>query len=74
MKITNLKFSQTDAAAIYALAGAACKDQGMSRKDALSYIAALTPQNVLRLALGLPVRRRGGARPNSGRKRGEPHA
>jgi hypothetical protein len=67
MKITNLEFSHADAAAIYALAGAACKDQGMSRKDALSYIAVLTPQNVLRLALGLPVRQRGGARPNSGR-------
>jgi len=67
MKITNMNFSKADAAAIYALAGAALKDAGMSRKEALAYIEALTPQNVLCLALGLPVRNRGGPRPNSGR-------
>lgn len=67
MKITNMNFSKADAAAIYALAGAALMDQGKSRKEARAYIESLTSQNVLRLALGLPVRNRGGPRPNSGR-------
>jgi hypothetical protein len=69
MKITNMHFTKADAAALYALAGAALMDQGKSRKEARTIIAGLTPQNLVRLALGLPIRRRGGARPNTGRRK-----
>ena len=38
-----------------------------TRKD--GFHAKLTPQNVIRLALGLPLRQRGGARPNTGNRK-----
>ena len=70
MKITNLEFNEHEAAALYALAGARLLEQGMPREKVLPYVESLTPQNVVRLALGpaFPVRKRGGARPGAGRR------
>src|SRR5262249_3515863 len=68
MKVSYLEFTRAESAAIYTLAGATCKDMGMNRKEAMAYIGGLTPQNIIRLALGLSIRTRGGKRPNNGRR------
>lgn len=66
MRITNIEFSAREAAALYAMAGATLlmADEPMTREEALAYVKSLTPQNVLRLALGSPfkLRSRGGSR------------
>lgn len=38
-------------------------------KPKKGFHAQLTPQNIIRLALGLPLRQRGGARPNTGNRK-----
>lgn len=68
MKITNIEFTDEEVAALYVKAGMELYNQEYSRQEAQAYISKLTPQNVLRLALGAPfkVRQRGGKRANSG--------
>jgi hypothetical protein len=71
MEIYKIKFSEREAAILYALAGQALKDQGKSRKEAREICDGLTPQNLVRLALGFETRNRGGTRPNAGRPKAE---
>lgn len=66
-RIQDIRFSARETAVLYVLAGQTLKDNGMNRDEAKKYIADLTPQNVLRLALGFEKRQRGGLRLNAGR-------
>ena len=59
VKISNIEFSADEWAQICALA---------QRKNKKAQLAALTPPNILRLALGLETKKRGGARPNTGNR------
>ena len=77
MKISNIEFTATETAALYAMAGATLLAEGerdpakkMTGTEAVAYVESLSPQNVLRLALGsaFPIRQRGGARPNTGNR------
>lgn len=74
MKITNMTFSTVETAVLYVRAGLTLQQEGWTKKDAVAYVKTLTPQNVLRLALGsdFPVRQRGGARPNTGNRKNKP--
>ena len=72
MKITNIDFTETEFATLYALAGQALKDQGKSRKEAKEICDNLTPQNLVRLALGFETRNRGGTRPGAGKPKQKP--
>lgn len=67
MKIFEIRFTDAEWAALHALAGAVLMRRGMDCKGAVDHIKALTPPNVLRLALGLAARHRGGARVGAGR-------
>lgn len=71
MKITNMEFSTLETAALYVRAGLTLQQDGWKKEEAVEYIKTLTPQNVLRLALGsdFPIRQRGGARPNTGNRK-----
>jgi len=69
MKITNLEFSLIEKAALYLRAATTLIGQGFSKKEAKEIVSIETPQNVLRLALGFERRKRGGARPNTGRRK-----
>lgn len=73
MKITNMTFSTLETAVLYVRAGLTLQQEGWSKKEAVAYVKTLTPQNVLRLALGsdFPIRDRGGSRPNAGRPKQE---
>lgn len=57
MKISNIEFSDDDWAVVLKLAA----------QNSL-YAANLSTPNKLRLALGLPLKQRGGARPNTGNR------
>jgi hypothetical protein len=71
MKIFEVRFTNDEWAALHALAGAMLLDKGFERKEAVEYIGSLTEPNILRQALGLPTRQRGGARAGAGRKNGK---
>lgn len=64
MKITNMQFSTLETAVLYVRAGVTLQQAGWNKKDAVEYVKTLTPQNVVRLALGsdFPIRSRGGSR------------
>jgi hypothetical protein len=68
MKVSNLEFSITEKAILYARAVSVLIEQGESKKTAREIVSTETPQNILRLALGFERRNRGGARPNNGRR------
>ena len=57
MKISNIEFTDSEWAAILKLAA----------QNSL-YISDLSDPNKLRLALSLPIKQRGGARPNTGKR------
>jgi hypothetical protein len=59
VKIATIEFSADEWANVYALA---------QKKNKKSQIETLTPPNILRLALGLELKKRGGARPNTGNR------
>lgn len=67
LRIQDIRFTARETASLYVLAGQALKDQGIPRKEALEKIRSMTPQNLLRLALGFEQRQRGGPRANAGR-------
>jgi hypothetical protein len=69
MKNFRIEFSIIENAIIQTRAVSVLVDQGFSKKEARDRVSADTPQNVLRLALGFDRRQRGGARPNTGRRR-----
>ena len=60
MKISNIEFSEFEWESIRSLA---------QKKSKKADINSLTPPNVLRLALGLDAKKRGGARPNTGNRK-----
>jgi hypothetical protein len=72
MEIHKIKFSDRETAVLYALAGQALKDQGKTRKEAKEICDTITPQNLVRLALGFETRNRGGTRKNAGRPKHKP--
>jgi hypothetical protein len=71
MEIYKIKFSIVEKAALYLRAVTYLIGQGHSKKEAKEMVSNLTPQNVLRLALGFETRNRGGTRPNAGRPKAE---
>lgn len=68
MRIRELTLSKSEIAAVYTLAGAKLLDGGMSSQQVVTYLKSLTPQNVVRVALGLDTRTRGGKREGAGAK------
>lgn len=70
MKITNIEFNEQEEAALHVKAAIELHSRGYSKEEAQAYIAGLTPQNILRLALGsgFLIRQRGGKRANTGPK------
>jgi hypothetical protein len=70
LKIYNLDFNDAETVILYTLAGSTLQRSGMSLEQVREYVSTLTPQNIVRLALGpeFSVRKRGGARPNTGRR------
>jgi hypothetical protein len=68
MKITNLQFDASEIEAIKSLAIDRLRTAGKKWAEIEEIVPSLTPQNVLRLALGLEIKKRGGKRPNTGRK------
>lgn len=59
VKISNIEFNANEWASVCALA---------QKKHKKAQLETLTPPNVLRLALGLETKQRGGARPNTGNR------
>jgi hypothetical protein len=72
LRIQDLRLSKTETAALHALAGAMLMDAGYSREETVEYMDTLTPANIVRVALGFTVRKRGGARPNTGNRKDTP--
>lgn len=67
MKITNMDFSAEDVASVrwkanYSLTLRDAEFAGLSKEAQSAYLDSLTPQNLVRAALGLPLRARGGIR------------
>lgn len=59
LKISNIEFSADDWESVCAIA---------RKKNKKAQLETLTPPNILRLALGLEPKKRGGARPNTGNR------
>ncbi len=59
VKIATIEFMADDWESVCALA---------QKKNKKVQLETLTPPNILRLALGLETKKRGGARPNTGRR------
>lgn len=59
IKIATIEFTSDEWESVRALA---------QKKNKKTDLDSLTPPNVLRLALGLEAKKRGGARPNTGRR------
>lgn len=59
LKISNIEFSPDEWASVCALA---------QKKNKKAQLENLTPPNILRQALGLEIKKRGGARPNTGNR------
>jgi hypothetical protein len=72
MKKVIIEFSESETATLYALAGAVAMKAGLSREEAKSHICSLSPPNLIRYVIGLPIRRRGGARPNTNNRYPKP--
>lgn len=65
LKISNIEFSANEWASICALA---------QKKNKKAQLQTLTAPNILRMALKLKTKKRGGARPNTGNRKQKPYA